>query len=63
MRGSRVPYLGYVETRLKIPEVKAFDRDALMLVLLDSPYSERVPVAVRTLHIDMMIKLGRNWIV
>ena len=26
-RGSRVPYLGYLETRLKILEVKAFDRD------------------------------------
>ena len=43
---------------MKIPEVKAFDRDVLMLVLLDSPCSERVPVAVGTLHIDMLIKLA-----
>ena len=28
-----VPYLGYVEVCLKIPEVKAFDQDVLLLNL------------------------------
>ena len=29
-----------------------------MLLVLDSPYCERVPVAIGTLHIDMLIKLA-----
>ena len=43
--------------QLKIPEVRAFDRNVLMLIVLDNPYCERVPVALGTLHIDMSIKL------
>ena len=56
--GSQIPYLGYVETKLWIPEVKPFDRDILMLVLLDSLHSDQVPVAIGTLHIDMLIQLA-----
>ena len=29
-----------------------------MLGVLDSPYCERVPIALGTLHIDMLIKLA-----
>ena len=57
-RDLLVPYLRYVEMQLKIPEVKAFDWYILMLVDLDSPYCERVPIALGTLHIDMLIKLA-----
>ena len=32
--------------------------DVLMLVVPDSPYCERVPIALGTLHIDMLIKLA-----
>ena len=56
--GLTIPYLGYVETRLQIPEVKAFDRDVLMLVVQDSSYCNRVPIALGTTHIDMLIKLA-----
>ena len=44
--GLQVPYLGYVEMGLKVPEVKAFDRHVLILVLPNSPYCERIPVAL-----------------
>ena len=56
--GLQVPYFGYVEMLLKIPVVRAFERDVLVLVVLDSPYFERVPIALGTLHIDMLIKLA-----
>ena len=36
--GLEVPYLGYVETRLKIPEIKAFDNDVLLLIVPDSAH-------------------------
>ena len=30
--------MGYVEVNLKIPEIKSFDEDVLMLVIKDSAY-------------------------
>ena len=48
--GLQDPYLGYIEMQLKIPEVRTFERDVLMLVVPDSPYCETVPVAHGTLH-------------
>ena len=56
--GGRVPYHGYVECRLKIPQIEKFDLDVLMLVIDDSPYAMRVPVQVGTLHIDMALDLA-----
>ena len=56
--GLLIPYLGYVEMQLRIPEVKAFDRDVLMLVVPDIPYCDKVPIALGTIHIDMLIKLA-----
>ena len=37
--GLDVPYLGYVETHLRVPEVKAFDTDVLLLIVPDSVYT------------------------
>ena len=68
--GGRVPYHGYVECKLRIPQIKKFDLDVLMLVIDDSPYAMRVPIQIRTLHIDMALdlateeergKLNRQW--
>ena len=53
--GGGVPYKGYVELNLEIPEVSGFREDVLMLVMDDSPYGEKVPVAIGTLHIDMVL--------
>ena len=53
--GVEVPYIGYVEACLKIPEVSAFEENCLFLVVPDHRYGYRVPVTVGTLHIDMII--------
>ncbi|MCG8625928.1 MAG: retropepsin-like domain-containing protein, partial [Proteobacteria bacterium] len=54
--GVKVPYLGYVEALLNIPEVPAFEEDCLFLVVPDHNYGERVPITIGTLHIDMIIE-------
>ena len=56
--GSDVPYLGYTELRLDIPEIVKFDHDVLMMVYPDSKYSLRVPVIIGTLHIDEALDLA-----
>ena len=55
--GGQVPYDGYVEVRLQIPNMQAFDLDVLMLVIPESEYSKSVPVTIGTLHIDEIINL------
>ena len=58
--GGKVPYHGYVECRLNLPQVKKFDQDVLMLVIDDSQYGTRVPIQIGTLHIDMAIDLATD---
>ena len=55
--GGQVPYNGYVELRMRVPNVCAFDLDVLMLVILESEYSRRVPITIGTIHIDKIIDL------
>ena len=55
--GGQVPYDGYMEVRLQIPNVQAFDLDVLMLVIPESEYSKSVPVMIGTIHIDEIINL------
>ena len=57
MGGGRVPYDGYVELRMRVPNVQAFDLDVLMLVIPESEYSRRVPITIGTIHIDEIIDL------
>ena len=56
--GLDVPYLGYTELRLDIPEIVKFDHDVLMMVYPDSKYSHRVSVIIGTLHIDEALDLA-----
>ena len=56
--GLEVPYLGYVEAHLKIPKIKAFDLDVLLLIVPDSTHMQYTPIMLGTLHIDMAIKLA-----
>ena len=56
--GLEVPYLGYVEVQLKIPEVKAFTHNVLLLIVPDSAHTQYTPINLGTLHIDMAIKLA-----
>ena len=53
-----IPYLGYVETHLRVPEIKAFDTDVLALIVPDSVHTMHTPITSGTLHIDMTIKLA-----
>ena len=55
--GGQVPYEGYVELRMRVPNVRAFDLDVLMLVIPESEYSHRVPITIGTIHIDEIIDL------
>ena len=41
--GLEVPYLGYVETHLRIPKVKAFDQDVLLLIVPNSAHMQCTP--------------------
>ena len=52
-----MPYLGYVETHLGIPEIKAFDNDVPLLIVPDSVHTH---ITLGTLHIDMVIKLAKK---
>ena len=56
--GLDVPYLGYVETLLRILEIKAFDHDVLLLIVPNSAHTLGTPITLGTLHIDMAIKLA-----
>ena len=56
--GGVVPYHGYVECHLQLPQIKKFDVDVLMLVIDDSAYGMRVPIQIGTLHIDMALELA-----
>ena len=40
MGAGDIPYMGYVEVNLKIPEIKAFNEDVLMPVTEDSTYAQ-----------------------
>ena len=68
--GGEVPYLGYVELQLEVPEIKAFKEDILALVLPNSRYGKLVPFTMGTIHIDRVLdtaseeelrKLSRTW--
>ena len=56
--GSEVPYLGYVKTHCKVPEVKAFDFNVLLLIVPDSVHETHTPITLGTLCIDMVINLA-----
>ena len=56
--GGVTPYTGYVEARLVIPGIKQMDKDSLFMVTKDSPYTQRVPIQLGTLHIREAMQLA-----
>ena len=48
-----------METCLRIPEIKAFDHDVLLLIVPDSVHTHHTSITLRTFHIDMAIKLAK----
>ena len=61
MGGGLVAYQGYVEVNLKVPGVSALNEDMLMLVVNDSAYTERVPIALGTIHVEWVLQLIKDW--
>ena len=49
--GVDIPYIGYTELTLNIPEIEGFKREILAFVQKDSKYSAEVPLIMGTLHI------------
>ena len=47
-----------MEAHLRVPEVKAFDTDVLLLIVPDSAHTTCTPIAMGTLHIDMAINVA-----
>ena len=58
--GGDIPYMGYVEVNLKIPEIKAFNEDVLILMIEDSTNVQHVPIQLGMLHIDRALDLTSN---
>ena len=46
-----IPYVGYVEAKLAIPGIKGMVKYSLFMVSNNSPYTNRVPIQIGTLHI------------
>ena len=55
--GGDIPFMGYVKVNLKIPEIKAFNEDTLMLVIEDRLYAQCIPIQLGTLHIGRALDL------
>ena len=54
------PYTGYVEARLTIPGIIQMDKDSLIMVTNDSPYTQWVPIQLGTLHIREAMQLANE---
>ena len=58
--GIAIPYIGYVEVQLQIPEIKNYKEDALMMVMNNSRSTictkYKVPFAIGTIHIHAALK-------
>ena len=52
--GISVPYIGYGEVNLKIPKIKAYDENALMMVMNDSKYGDKFSLQLE-LYIHMQL--------
>ena len=54
--GIAIPYIGYVQVQLQIPEIKNYKENALMMVMNNSRYGDKVPFAIETIHIHAALK-------
>ena len=55
--GSTFLYPGYVEVNLQIPGIKGYNEDILLLVILTTTYSKKVPVMVGSKIIDRVMEM------
>ena len=47
-----------MEAHLRVPEIKTFDQDVLLLIIPYSAHTQCTPITLWTLHIDMAIRLA-----
>ena len=59
--GLDVPYLGYVETCLRITEIKAFDNDVLLLIVPDSGHTQHTPITIKLATKKELENLNKQW--
>ena len=55
MGGILIPYQGYVEANLTIPDLPHYNEDVLFLVVANHKYGDRVPVQIGTQVIDQLV--------
>ena len=55
--GAAIPYLGFVEVNLKIPGIRNYNEDVLLLVIPTMTYSKMVPVVVGSKVINKALSL------
>ena len=53
--GISIPYKGYVEANLTIPDLPHYNEDVLFLVVANDKYGDRVPVQIGTQVIDQLM--------
>ena len=58
--GGTTPYSRYVKARLTILGIERMDKDSLFMVTNDSPYMQRVPIQLGTLHIREALQLATD---
>ena len=54
--GISIPYKGIVNVSLKVPGVESFQEEVPLLVLETTEYQEKVPVALGTSVLDLVVK-------
>ena len=54
-RGISIPYKGYVEANLIIPDLPHYNEDVLFLVIANHKYGDGVPVQLGTQVIDQLV--------
>ena len=52
---AAIPYLGYVEVNLQIPDIRGYNEDIMLLVILTMTYAEKVLLVVGSKSIDLVM--------
>ena len=55
--GAAIPYLGFMEVNLQIPEIKNYNGDVLLLLIPTTTYFKMVPVMVGSKIIDRALSM------
>ena len=53
--GITIPYKGYLETNLTIPDLPHYNKNELILVVANHKYGDRVPLQIGIHVIDQLV--------